>query len=264
MGQELTLNIDGVEVPARSGQTILEAADAAGIYIPRLCYLKGLAPWGSCRVCTVMANGRPNPACVTPVTPGMVVENDTPELLRHRRTLIEMLFVEGNHYCMFCEASGRCELQALAYRFGLHGTEFPYLYPDRKVDATHPAVFLDHNRCILCARCVRASRDVDGKHAVDLVGRGRRRRIGADARDGLGGTGIDAEDRAMDVCPVGALVRKYVGYNVPIGRRKYDVQPIGAEIEAKRVPPEQPQQAGESAPTTGRNDAGNPGPPRER
>lgn len=233
MSDKIQITVDGVQIDAQPGQTILEAAEQAGIYIPRLCYLKGLIPWGSCRVCTVIANGRPQAACTTPVAPGMVIENDTPELLRHRRALIEMLFVEGNHYCMFCEASGNCELQALAYRFGIHGPEFPHLYPDRKVDATNKEAFLDHNRCILCARCVRASRDVDSKHALDFVGRGHRRRLTADSPEGLGGTPLSASDKAMEVCPVGALVKKRVGYVVPIGQRRYDSMPIGTEIEKR-------------------------------
>jgi coenzyme F420-reducing hydrogenase gamma subunit len=99
----------------------------------------------------------------------MVVENDT-ELLRElRRDLIDMLFVEGNHFCMFCEKSGACELQALAYRFGITAPRYPFLAPRRGVDATHPDVLIDHNRCVLCARCIRASREVDGKNVFQFV-----------------------------------------------------------------------------------------------
>ena len=123
---DFTIYIDGVEIAARPGQTVIEAADEAGVYIPRLCHLPGLPPHGSCRMCTVIANGRPASACYQPVVPGMVVENDTDELLEHRKALIEMLFVEGNHFCMFCEKSGNCELQALAYRFGVTAPRFPY------------------------------------------------------------------------------------------------------------------------------------------
>src|SRR5512147_976603 len=117
MNDKVTLTIDDVEIQGRPGQTILEAAEEAGIYVPRLCHLKGLTPYGSCRVCTVMVNGRPQAACTQPVAPGAVIENNTEKLMAYRRNLIEMLFVEGNHYCMFCEKSGNCELQALAYRF---------------------------------------------------------------------------------------------------------------------------------------------------
>jgi [NiFe] hydrogenase diaphorase moiety small subunit len=108
MSDTITLTIDGVTVEALPGQTILEAADQAGIYIPRLCHQSGLKHQASCRVCTCTVNGRPQAACSFPVAEGMVVENDTEELRAHRRNLIDMLFVEGNHYCPFCERSGSC------------------------------------------------------------------------------------------------------------------------------------------------------------
>lgn len=234
MSDTISFSIDGVELPATPGQTILEAADNAGIYIPRLCYLKGLAPWGSCRVCTVVANGRPQAACTTPVTPGMVVESETEEIRRFRRNLIDMLFVEGNHFCMFCEASGDCELQALAYRFGITAPKYPQQYPARDVDASHPDIFIDRNRCILCARCVRASRDLDGKNVFGFVGRSHHKRIAVDAEAGLADTSADVADEAVAACPVGALMRKREGYRVPIGRRTYDETPIGTDIENRQ------------------------------
>jgi [NiFe] hydrogenase diaphorase moiety small subunit len=145
-----------------------------------------------------------------------------------------MLFVEGNHFCMFCEKSGNCELQAMAYRFGIQSPKYPYQFPDRKVDASHPDVMIDHNRCILCARCVRASRDVDGKSAYGFVGRGPHKRIAASACGGLGKTNANVNDKAADVCPVGSIIKKRVGYAVPVGQRKYDHKPIGSEIEAAK------------------------------
>ena len=129
MNNHFTLTIDGREIQGRPGQSILEAAEAAGVYIPRLCFMKGLTPAGSCRVCTVRVNGRPQSACTQPVRPGMIVENDTEELRGLRRDLIDMLFVEGNHFCMFCEKSGDCELQALAYRFGITAPKYPFMFP---------------------------------------------------------------------------------------------------------------------------------------
>ena len=230
----IQFSIDGVQVEARAGQTIIEAADEAGIYIPRLCHLKGLVPHGSCRVCTVMVNGRPQAACTQPATAGMVIENDTEVLMEHRKNIIEMLFVEGNHFCMFCEKSGNCELQALAYRFGIAAPRFPYLFPEREVDATHPEVFVDRNRCVLCGRCVRASRDVDGKNVFQFVGRGPEKRIAVNAKANLGDTDLSGSDRAVEVCPVGAILKKGVGFQVPIGQRDYDHEPIGTDIESKR------------------------------
>jgi [NiFe] hydrogenase diaphorase moiety small subunit len=234
MSDPAVLTIDGVKVEARSGETILQAADAAGIYIPRLCAHRDLEPFGACRVCTVMVNGRPQAACTTPAANGMIVENGTEALKKHRMSLIEMLFVEGNHYCMFCEKSGNCELQALAYRFGILAPRYPYQFPHRDVDASHPDVLIERNRCILCARCVRASRDLDGKHVFQFVGRGKDKRIWVNAEARLADTPLQGADKAVDMCPVGAILRKRVGYRVPVGQRLYDVTPIGSDIEGKR------------------------------
>lgn len=234
MSETITFTIDGVEVTGRPGQTIIQAADEAGVYIPRLCYLKDLTPHGSCRVCTVTVNGRAEAACTQPIAEGMVVENDTEAIRALRRDLVDMLFVEGNHYCMFCEKSGNCELQALAYRLGIAAPKYPYQFPQRDVDASHPDIFIDRNRCILCGRCVYASRDVDGKNVFQFVGRGPDKQIAVNAEANLAGTDMDAADKAADVCPVGAILRKRVGYAVPVGQRKYDHEPIGSDVEARR------------------------------
>ena len=232
MSDKINLIIDGVEIQGAPGQTIMEAAEEAGVYVPRLCHLKGLTPFGSCRVCTVMVNGRPQSACTQPIAEGMVIENDSESVARCRRNIIEMLFVEGNHYCMFCEKSGNCELQALAYRFGIAAPKYPYQFPKRDVDASHPDILIDHNRCILCARCVRASRDLDGKNVFQFVGRGSEKKVAVNAESRLADTNIDLTDKAVEVCPVGAILRKRVGYATPIGKRLYDHKPIGSDVEA--------------------------------
>ena len=231
------ITIDGVQVDAEAGQTIMQAADASGIYIPRLCSHPELKPYGSCRVCTVLVNGRPQSACTQPAAEGLVVENDTEMIRKLRTDLIEMLFVEGNHYCMYCEKSGNCELQALGYRFGVTAPKYSFMYPDREVDASHPDIFIDRNRCILCARCVRASRDLDGKNVFQFVGRGPQRRLAVNADANLANTDVDVTDKALEVCPVGALMPKRVGYRVPVGQRLYDNEPIGSDIEARRRAP---------------------------
>jgi [NiFe] hydrogenase diaphorase moiety small subunit len=234
MSSTVEFTIDGKEIQGQAGQSILEAAQQAGVYIPRLCYLKGLIPHGSCRVCTVLVNGRPQSACTQPVAPGMVVESNTDKVNGIRRNILDMLFVEGNHYCMFCEKSGNCELQALAYRLGIAAPKYPYQFPQREVDASHPDVLIDRNRCILCGRCVRASRDVDGKHIFDFVGRGPHKRIAVNAELRLADTKLDVADKAVQACPVGAILKKRVGYAVPVGQRLYDHKPIGSDVEESR------------------------------
>lgn len=225
---EITLKIDGVEVKGKLGQTIMEAADAAGIYIPRLCSQKDLAPFGSCRVCTVLVDGRPHAACTEPIAEGMTVESDTEEVNQMRKDIIEMLFVEGNHFCPFCEKSGNCELQAMAYRLGILAPKYPYLFPKRDIDASHPDIFIDHDRCIVCARCIRASKEIDGKNVVGFVNRGGKKRIKANSEVGLSGTNASAADKIVEICPVGAFMKKRVGFEAPIGERLYDQEPIGS------------------------------------
>ncbi|MFG0283116.1 MAG: 2Fe-2S iron-sulfur cluster-binding protein [Phycisphaerales bacterium JB039] len=240
MTPSVKLTIDGRFITASRGQTILEAAEAAGIWIPRLCHRQQLEPYGGCRVCTVRVNGRPAPACAQPVAPDLVVENETEEVIGWRRAIIEMLFVEGNHFCMMCEASGACELQALAYRLGVTGPRYPFLWPRRSVDASHPDVMIDRNRCILCARCERASRDVDGKTVFGFTGRGPDKRLAVNAPGPLAETDLDAADSAVDACPVGAILRKGAAYQTPIGQRRYDRDPIGSKLKpTPGRPPEQ-------------------------
>jgi [NiFe] hydrogenase diaphorase moiety small subunit len=161
---------------------------------------------------------------------GAVVENNTPELSEYRRNIVDMLFVEGNHYCMFCEKSGFCELQALAYRFGITAPKYKFMFPNREIDMSHPQVYIDHNRCILCGRCVQASQVMDGKNIFQFVGRGIRRRLEVNG-DSLSQTDLKVTDEAVSVCPVGALMRKRVGFEIPVGRRRYDETPIGDDIE---------------------------------
>jgi [NiFe] hydrogenase diaphorase moiety small subunit len=146
-----------------------------------------------------------------------------------------MLFVEGNHFCMFCEKSGSCELQATAYRMGILSPRHPYMFPSRRLDASHPDVMMDFNRCIHCARCVRASRELDGKHVFQFIGRGAHKRIGVNARECVAATNFEASDKAAEACPVGCIVKKRVGFAVPIGQRLFDSKPIGSEIESRKA-----------------------------
>ena len=241
--KSLSFTVDGQEVKAYQGQSIMSACEAQGIYIPRLCDSEGLVPQGSCRVCSVKMNGRVVAACTQPAEEGASIEHESAEILGYRKDLVRMLFHEGNHLCPICEASGRCELQALAYRLGLsQASDFPYLQPSRPVDASHPDIALDNNRCILCGRCIRASRDVDAKHVFEYVGRGIDKRIGVNG-DCLADTDADINDYAMslEVCPVGCIIRKRDGFFAPVGERQYDSHIIGAEIEPKHFDPKHDQ-----------------------
>lgn len=225
-----TILIDEKAVPFKRGETILQAALEAGVYVPHLCAHPEFAPHGSCKLCNVVVNGRNASACTMNAAAGQEVEVDTPELHAYRRTLIQMLFVEGNHFCPGCEKSGNCQLQALAYDSEMMTPHFVEFYPHRAVDASHPDVLIDFNRCIQCELCVRASRDVDGKSIFALAGRGMASHIVVNSQSGrLGDTNFSVTDKAAHICPVGAILIKRVGYVVPIGERRFDLEPIGVE-----------------------------------
>jgi [NiFe] hydrogenase diaphorase moiety small subunit len=230
MNDTVTIRIDGKDCSAHKGQTIMEAAIANRVYIPALCYCEHIAPPGTCRVCTVKANKRPMAACTTPVANGMEVENDTPELHEMRKTIIEMLFVEGNHFCPSCEKSGNCDLQALAYRYRMMAPRFAYEFSRKQLDATPAKLLIERNRCVLCKRCVRGIFTREGKALFAFSERGNKALINIDDKLAQG-ISDELAQKAMDICPVGAIIRKGKGFDVPMGRRKYDLKPIGSDIE---------------------------------
>ncbi len=227
--KEIKFKIDGKDCVGKSGQTIVEAAKDNGIYIPTLCHFEGLKPAGTCRICTVKVGGRNMAACTTPVAEGMVIENKTSEIEDMRKAIIEMLFVEGNHMCPTCEKSGNCELQALGYIYTMMVPRFPYLFPTRSVDASIPRLYIDRNRCVQCLRCVRGVVTADGKRVFGLVNRGGKAAISAD-KDLAAALTDEQAQKAMDLCPVGAILKKGVGFKIPIGKRKYDNKPIGSDL----------------------------------
>ena len=227
-----TFTLDGKDIPFRDGQTIIQAAEEQGAWIPHLCYHPEFKPHGSCKLCTVTVNGRHMASCTTRAVAGQVVESNTKSLNEERRTLLQMLFVEGNHFCPSCEKSGNCKLQATAYELGMMTPHFDHFYPSRPVDASHPEVLLDFNRCILCSLCVRASRDVDRKFVFALSGRWIGTRLVVNAASGqLVDTNVAVDDKALQVCPVGVILRKRRGFAVPIGERTYDRAPISETEE---------------------------------
>ena len=235
MDNEFT--IDEMPIPFVPGQTILEAAKAAGIYIPHLCFQPDFKRHGGCKMCTVLVNGRTQTACTHKAAVGQEVDVNTPELDAMRRSLVQMLFIEGNHFCPACEKSGNCQLQALGYEYEMMSPHFVELFPHREIDATHPDVLIDFNRCILCELCVRASRDVDGKEVFAVAGRGLDAKLIINSPTGkLGDSALAVTDRAAHVCPVGAIIVKRVGFATAIGDRAYDRDPISAEAASCELP----------------------------
>ncbi|MDP3280199.1 MAG: 2Fe-2S iron-sulfur cluster-binding protein [Nitrosomonas sp.] len=222
-----TITIDGQEIPFTAKQTIMDAALAAGVYIPHLCHYPGLPPSGNCRLCMVETGNRNVAACITPAVAGQEIRNNTPELNEVRKSITQMLFVEGNHICPSCEKTGNCKLQAMGYYLGMLEDHFPQFYQRREMDASHAEILLDRGRCILCDLCVRASRDVDGKNVFAIAGRGTNAHLIINSPTGkLADSTIATTDLAATICPVGAILIKEQGYQVPVGQRIYDQHTI--------------------------------------
>lgn len=222
-----TFTIDGKQISFEEGQTIMQAATAAGVYIPHLCHHPEFTPHGSCKLCNVKVNGRICSACTFPAMEGQEVLSETEELNADRRKITQMLFVEGNHLCPGCEKSGNCQLQGVAYHLNMLDNHFPHFFPHREMDASHPDVMIDHNRCIYCTLCVRASQQKDGKDVFAISGRGISKHLIVNSKTGLlKDSELEVTDRATQICPTGAILIKRTGFSIPIGKRLYDHKEI--------------------------------------
>jgi bidirectional [NiFe] hydrogenase diaphorase subunit len=209
--QKVSIRIDGEYVDAREGQTILEVARGAGKFIPTLCHMDGLTDSGACRLCVVEVSGmnRLMPACTTAAQDGMSVTTNSEKLERYRRMAVELLLSERNHYCSVCVSNGHCELQTLASRLGVTHVRFAYTWPRLAVDLSHEKYVLDHNRCILCTRCVRVCAEVEGAHVWNIGSRGVQSMLVSELNQPWGASkNCTACGKCVQACPTGALAEK--------------------------------------------------------
>jgi bidirectional [NiFe] hydrogenase diaphorase subunit len=206
-----TFKIDGRDVSGQANQSILDVARENGIDIPTLCNMDGLHPVGACRLCLVEVKGarRLLPACITKVEEGMEISTDTEPLRKYRKMILELLFAERNHICAVCVSNGHCDLQSLAQKQGMTHVRFSYLYPKVSVDASHGRFVADHNRCVLCMRCVRVCDEIEGAHTWDVFGRGTESRVITDLNQPWGtSTTCTSCGKCVQICPTGALSEK--------------------------------------------------------
>lgn len=206
-----TLEVDGKMITATEGQTIFDAAWDSGIHIPRLCHLGGLSDVGACRLCLVEIEGQKKlqPSCLTKVAEDMVVRTNSPQLREYRKLIVELLFTERNHICSVCVLNGACELQSVAAGLGVDHIRLSPQYPRLTVDLSHERFGLDHNRCILCTRCVRVCDEVEGAHTWDVAGRGAECLVVSDMGDPWGASDTCTGcGKCVQVCPTGALFLK--------------------------------------------------------
>jgi len=220
----VNITINGQKVSAPAGSTILAAAKQAGIDIPTLCDHPALIPVGACRICVVEVKGQRTliTACTFPIAEGLEIQTESPQVVKARTLVLDLLFSERNHFCPSCEMSGDCELQNLGYRYRIDHWLYPTFTKPFPVDASRKYFLMDHNRCVLCGRCERGCGDLVANHTLGLRNRGASTMIHADANVPFGQSTCISCGTCLQICPTGALADKRSAY-------------MGREIQSERT-----------------------------
>src|SRR5574338_799662 len=212
----INVTIDGKTIEVPEGTTVLRAAEKAGSFIPTLCDHPELTPYGGCRLCLVEVEGARTmqPSCTLPVSNNMVVHTDTPKVREARKFVLTLIFSERNHFCMYCQVSGGdCELQNAAYAEGMDHWPLQPNWQPYAVDASQKYFVLDHNRCILCRRCVRACGELVGNFTLGFEERGALSMLIAElGSTPLGESSCVACGSCVQVCPTGAIIERHSAY----------------------------------------------------
>lgn len=226
--------INGQAIETDPGKTILEVCREQGIQILTMCHLDGIGDVGACRLCLVEIEGvaKLMPACTTKIGANMVIRTDSERIRRYQRITTELFFAERNHVCSVCVANGHCELQELGYQVGMDHIRYPHLFPQCEVDTSHPLFVMDHNRCIMCTRCVRVCNEVEGAHNWDVRSRGHQVRIISDF-DTPWGESVTCTScgKCVQACPTGALWPK----NIVQGQLAKKPDMIGELVERRKM-----------------------------
>ncbi len=205
----ITITLNGKQIQTEGG-TVLDAAKANGVHIPTLCHHPSLAPQGACRLCLVEVKGMRTvqPACYLPLTDGMDIQTDTPKVRGARKFVLELLLSDHPLDCMTCEMCGNCELQDLAYEYGVRETPFKgerHKYP---LDERDPFILRDFTKCIRCRRCVRACDEIQAVNAISMINRGFRSKVATPFDSSLQESVCVFCGQCISVCPTGALTEK--------------------------------------------------------
>ena len=210
MEKLINLNIDGRDVSVPEGSTILEAARAAGINIPTLCFLKGINEIGACRICVVEVEGARGlqASCVAPALEGMKVMTNAPKARQARRSTLQLILSEHDKECLTCGRNKNCELQDLAESLDVDNIPFPGERIKHEIDDLSPSIVRDNNKCVICRRCIGACRDVQKISVIDAQNRGIQTKIACAFDASLGEMACVYCGQCINVCPTGALREK--------------------------------------------------------
>ncbi|MBT4761758.1 MAG: 2Fe-2S iron-sulfur cluster binding domain-containing protein [Bdellovibrionaceae bacterium] len=236
MKKKVNITIDGKSISATPDDNIVEVAKANGVYIPTLCFYPDMGKClGTCRVCTVKWKRHHVAACTLKVEEGMELTVQSDELKDLRKALVELLFVEGNHFCPGCEKSGDCKLQALGYELQMTVPRFHYRFNNRIIEYNSKKILFEHNRCILCKRCTHKFKDSKGRRVFFFKGKGCHLEVEM-VTELVDQLNEEQVDHLVELCPVGALLKKGKGFDRPYGERKYDKTPVGQTTETHPKP----------------------------
>jgi formate dehydrogenase major subunit len=211
----IPITIDGQSLEVQPGTTVLKAAQNAGICIPTLCSHPALKPYGACRLCVVEVEGARTlqASCTLPVFPNMIIRTNTPRTRKAREFVLTLIFSERNHFCMYCQKTGGdCELQNAAYSEGMTHWPIQPNWNPQIVDASSPYFVFDHNRCILCRRCVRSCAELVGNFTLSLENRGASSHISADVGIPIGESSCIRCGTCVQACPTGTLIDRKSAY----------------------------------------------------
>ena len=204
----VNLTIDDKQVTAPRTATIYEAAKLNGINIPILCHDKKLKPFGACRMCLVeveQMKGRQIPACTTPATEGMIIRTSTPDIVKARKMVLELLLLNHPLDCPVCDKSGDCDLQNLTYEHKVNSNRFTDEKFHHEIDYNNPLIERDMNRCVLCGKCARICDEIVSFGALTFIDRGIETKIGCEFDDALN---CEFCGSCIAVCPVGSLLAR--------------------------------------------------------
>jgi len=211
----ITLTINGKKISCTEGESILQAAEAHGIKIPKLCHHHSLKPFGACRLCLVEdeKTGRLFASCVTPAAPDMVLLSDSPQVIKHRRNIVYLMMAEHPESCIVCNKGNRCHLRMIAAELGIGEIQL-YPMPNHKpLEQANPFIMRDLSKCILCGKCIRADHELVCAGAIDYNSRGFNSRPATLHELPLEQSTCTFCGTCVSMCPTGALSTKadYVG-----------------------------------------------------